>query len=193
MISTPTSEHITTPPAPVPPLSVPCSTSYFSGAAGPQRSATDSLTPSQPRNLLPQRHASASASYKSRLTIPSPSSRDDAAPTSAAYYKPETPSRYGSFAGLSGEGWRRSSATGGAGMGNIAEGGSSASSGSSGNLVGGAPGSGRLSESEKKRQDLQTRVYRARTQMPSSVKLRVFRNPSECAEEVDPLLVVGDR
>lgn len=78
-------------------------------------------------------------------------------------------------------------------MGNIAEGGSSASSGSSGNLVGGAPGSGRLSESEKKRQDLQTRVYRARTQMPSSVKLRVFRNPSECAEEVDPLLVVGDR
>lgn len=78
----------------------------------------------------------------------------------------------------------------------ITEGGSSASSGSSGSLVGGlsgSGGSGRLSESEKKRQELQMRVYRARTQMPSTVKLRVFRNPSECVAEVDPLLLVGDR
>jgi hypothetical protein len=34
----------------------------------------------------------------------------------------------------------------------------------------------------KRRNELQTRVYRARTQMPSHVVLRVFRDPAECVE-----------
>ena len=41
---------------------------------------------------------------------------------------------------------------------------------------------GSMTETEKKRTELQLRVYRARTQMPSHIPLRVFRNPSECIE-----------
>lgn len=40
----------------------------------------------------------------------------------------------------------------------------------------------RLSDADKKRLDLQTRVYRARTQMPGHIPLRVFRDPDECVE-----------
>ncbi|KAF9499558.1 hypothetical protein BDN71DRAFT_1441689 [Pleurotus eryngii] len=40
----------------------------------------------------------------------------------------------------------------------------------------------RMSEPEKKKFDLQTRVYRARTQMPGHIPLRVFRSPEECVE-----------
>ncbi|PPQ85263.1 hypothetical protein CVT25_010036 [Psilocybe cyanescens] len=57
--------------------------------------------------------------------------------------------------------------------------GSSASSGSSG-ATGKRVGS--ISDAEKKRNDLQMRVYRARTQMPSHIPLRIFRDPSECVE-----------
>jgi hypothetical protein len=39
-----------------------------------------------------------------------------------------------------------------------------------------------LSDADKKRNGLQMRVYRARTQMPGHVPLRVFRNPKECVE-----------
>lgn len=39
-----------------------------------------------------------------------------------------------------------------------------------------------LSEADKRRRDLQLRVYRARTQMPGHVLLRVFRDPKECVE-----------
>ncbi|KII87267.1 hypothetical protein PLICRDRAFT_163283 [Plicaturopsis crispa FD-325 SS-3] len=39
-----------------------------------------------------------------------------------------------------------------------------------------------LSESEKKRSDLQTRIHRARMQMPAHIPLRIFRRPEECVE-----------
>lgn len=39
-----------------------------------------------------------------------------------------------------------------------------------------------LSEPEKKRQDLQSRVYRARMEAPPSVPIRIFKNPEECVE-----------
>ena len=39
-----------------------------------------------------------------------------------------------------------------------------------------------LTESEKRRKDLQLRVYRARTQMPGHIPLRIFRDPEECVE-----------
>jgi len=35
---------------------------------------------------------------------------------------------------------------------------------------------------EKKRQDLQTRVWRARREIPAHIPLRVFRRPEECVE-----------
>ena len=41
---------------------------------------------------------------------------------------------------------------------------------------------GKMTEVEKRRYELQMRVYRARTQMPSHIVLRVFREPSECVE-----------
>ena len=46
---------------------------------------------------------------------------------------------------------------------------------------GGANG-GKMTEVEKKRYELQMRVYRARMQMPSHIPLRVFREPNECVE-----------
>jgi len=39
-----------------------------------------------------------------------------------------------------------------------------------------------MTDTEKRRYELQLRVYRARTQMPSHIPLRVFREPSECVE-----------
>ncbi|TFK39506.1 hypothetical protein BDQ12DRAFT_712190 [Crucibulum laeve] len=39
-----------------------------------------------------------------------------------------------------------------------------------------------LTDAEKKRYMLQMRVYKARTQMPSNVPLRIFRHPEECVE-----------
>jgi len=39
-----------------------------------------------------------------------------------------------------------------------------------------------LSDVEKRRVQLQSRVYRARTQIPGHIPLRVFREPTECAE-----------
>lgn len=64
------------------------------------------------------------------------------------------------------------------------EGSSSGSTSSSFNTAinyGGANG-GKMTEVEKKRYELQMRVYRARTQMPSHIVLRIFREPSECVE-----------
>lgn len=59
----------------------------------------------------------------------------------------------------------------------------SATTSSSFNAInyGGANG-GKMTEVEKKRYELQMRVNRARTQMPSHIVLRVFREPSECVE-----------
>lgn len=54
---------------------------------------------------------------------------------------------------------------------------------------GGANG-GKMTEVEKKRYELQMRVYRARTQMPSHIVLRVFREPSECVEAEE---IIGGR
>lgn len=39
-----------------------------------------------------------------------------------------------------------------------------------------------LSDAEKRRAQLQSRVYRARIQMPRHIPLRVFRQPVECVE-----------
>ena len=45
--------------------------------------------------------------------------------------------------------------------------------------VGGAPA---MTDAEKKQFDLQTRVYRARLEVPRHIPLRVFRSPEECVE-----------
>ena len=55
---------------------------------------------------------------------------------------------------------------------------------------GGANG-GKMTEVEKKRYVLQMRVNRARTQMPSHIVLRVFREPSECVEIEEMLAGLG--
>ena len=55
---------------------------------------------------------------------------------------------------------------------------------------GGANG-GKMTEVEKKRYELQMRVNRARTQMPSHIVLRVFREPSECVEIEEMLVGLG--
>jgi hypothetical protein len=39
-----------------------------------------------------------------------------------------------------------------------------------------------LPDAQKRRSDLQSRVYRARTQIPGHIPLRIFRDPSECVE-----------
>lgn len=39
-----------------------------------------------------------------------------------------------------------------------------------------------VSDAEKRQTQLQSRVYRARTQMPGHIPLRVFREPAECVE-----------
>ena len=44
-----------------------------------------------------------------------------------------------------------------------------------------------LSDAEKRQRQLQLRVYRARTQMPSHIPLRVFREPAECVEAQEVL------
>ncbi|KAF8813021.1 hypothetical protein BYT27DRAFT_7181978 [Phlegmacium glaucopus] len=59
---------------------------------------------------------------------------------------------------------------------------SSASSLLNDNINYGGANGGKMTEAEKKRYELQTRVYRARTQIPSHIVLRVFRDPSECVE-----------
>jgi hypothetical protein len=48
-----------------------------------------------------------------------------------------------------------------------------------------------LSESDKKREDLQARLWRACAEVPSNVVIRVFREPRECVEAsqvIDPYL-----
>jgi len=54
-------------------------------------------------------------------------------------------------------------------------------------------GSGGMTEQEKKRAELQMRVYRARAQIPPHVQLRVFRKAEECTEvqEILDMLHVG--
>ncbi|KAF5362410.1 hypothetical protein D9756_002666 [Leucocoprinus leucothites] len=186
---TPASGYITTPPAPVSPPSVPTSVpaSYSNSATGSRRSETNSFSSSQPNRPHPQRHASLSSRSK-LIKLAPPSHADTLPPASpAVYYKPESSPRYIPPPGPSSNNGRHGSlgfGSGGMSGGYIAEGASSGSSSSS--LVGG----GRLSESvsERKRNDLQMRVNRARTQMPSSIRLRVFRDPSECAKDVDLLL-----
>ncbi|CDO69656.1 hypothetical protein BN946_scf184851.g44 [Trametes cinnabarina] len=44
-----------------------------------------------------------------------------------------------------------------------------------------------MSDAEKKRWDLQTRVWRARLEVPTHVPIRIFREPEECVE-VDEIL-----
>ncbi|KAI0077768.1 hypothetical protein K474DRAFT_1684169 [Panus rudis PR-1116 ss-1] len=45
-----------------------------------------------------------------------------------------------------------------------------------------------LTELERKRHELQMRVYRARMEMPRHIPLRVFRNPKECVELTKDIL-----
>ena len=49
-------------------------------------------------------------------------------------------------------------------------------------------GKRQTSSVKRRRTELQTRVYRARTQMPSDIFLRVFREPTDCVE-VDKFLL----
>jgi hypothetical protein len=44
-----------------------------------------------------------------------------------------------------------------------------------------------LTELEKKREELQMRVYRARIQIPLHIPLRIFRKPEECVEASEKL------
>ncbi|KAI0339414.1 hypothetical protein BDW22DRAFT_1336257 [Trametopsis cervina] len=44
-----------------------------------------------------------------------------------------------------------------------------------------------MTEAEKKQYELQTRVYKARSIMPKSIPLRVFRDPAECVETAEIL------
>ncbi|PPQ64719.1 hypothetical protein CVT24_008346 [Panaeolus cyanescens] len=78
----------------------------------------------------------------------------------------------------SGTGWRstsrRSTGSGYGAAGPTASGGSG---------TGAAP----MSEIEKKRAELQARVYRARNMMPSNIPLRIFRDPGECVEAAEIL------
>lgn len=46
----------------------------------------------------------------------------------------------------------------------------------------------RVIEAERKRNDLQLRVWRARTQMPGHIPLRIFRSPGECVEAEEILV-----
>ncbi|KAJ3560136.1 hypothetical protein NP233_g11030 [Leucocoprinus birnbaumii] len=196
-ILTPASGYITAPPAPVTPLSIPnsTSTSYFasSSSAGPRMPETNSPNPSQLNKSHLQRRISLNS--RSRLSKPAPPSHADTLPptTPSTYYKPDSrlalslPVNINKRHGSPGIGY------GGMNGGTIAEGGSSGSSwSSSGSSVGGGGGgvsNARVIEGEKKRQDLQMRVMRARMQLlGTNVKLRVFRNPSECKEDVDFLL-----
>ena len=53
-----------------------------------------------------------------------------------------------------------------------------------------------MTDAERKRFDLQMRVYKARMEMPDSIPLRVFRNPAECVEAkqiLDTLNIEMDR
>jgi len=50
-----------------------------------------------------------------------------------------------------------------------------------------------LSSTERKRYDLQLRVYKARLLMPSHIPLRIFTNPEECVEAARILDDVGMR
>jgi hypothetical protein len=52
----------------------------------------------------------------------------------------------------------------------------------SGTTASAHPSDANLSDKEKKRQELQARVYKARTQMPGHIPLRVFRATEECIE-----------
>lgn len=62
---------------------------------------------------------------------------------------------------------------------------------SSASSIGSSGSIGKMSEGEKKKQDLQARVYRVRMQIPGCVKLRVFRDPKECTEDENLLLSLG--
>lgn len=51
-----------------------------------------------------------------------------------------------------------------------------------------------LSESERKRVNLQTRLWKACAEVPTNVPIRVFRDPLECVEAfqvIDPHLARG--
>jgi hypothetical protein len=45
-----------------------------------------------------------------------------------------------------------------------------------------------MSAAEKRRYDLQMRVYKARNVMPREIPLRVFKKPEECMEETKAIL-----
>lgn len=47
-----------------------------------------------------------------------------------------------------------------------------------------------LTEAEKKRLELQTRVWAARLEIPSQIPLRIFREPEVCANETREILDV---
>ncbi|TFK51999.1 hypothetical protein OE88DRAFT_1658744 [Heliocybe sulcata] len=44
-----------------------------------------------------------------------------------------------------------------------------------------------ISDTERRRLELQTRIWKARSQIPSSIRLRIFRRPEECVEAFEIL------
>jgi len=107
---------------------------------------------------------------------------------SSRYYRPEPSIRFTPFSGN-----RRQSfdflGVGSSEMDSGHEFGSTWSSSAS--SIGSSGSIGKMSEGEKKKQDLQARVYRVRMQIPGCVKLRVFRDPKECTEDENILLSLG--
>lgn len=198
---TASSGYITTPPPPVQPLIIPSSSSQLSsslsrqppGRMRAQRSATDTYTQTNRGQPYINGYANDETGHSRPRTNTVRSSTSSLPSIPLSYTKP---SRL-SFLALGGTttGRRTSPNVDQISNPNLSgsprSGGSSGSSGSSGTTTTTSSTNGGRSESEKKRGELQNRVYTARTQMPSRVLLRVFRHPEECGEDVDRVFLLS--
>ena len=165
IISEPTAAYITEPPVAVTPLGV-----HTHGLTIPSTSRDPSRRHGSSTSKLPS---------SSPIALPSASSR---------YYRPEPSICFTSFSGNR----RQSFDLLGVGFSEMDSGHEIESTwSSSGSSIGSSGSIGKMSEGEKKKQDLQARVYRVRTQIPGCVKLRVFRDPKECKEDENLLLSLG--
>ncbi|KAF9448927.1 hypothetical protein P691DRAFT_791824 [Macrolepiota fuliginosa MF-IS2] len=187
-VSTQPSGYITTPPPPVPPLAFSSHTPYNrnmsagNGGSSVKRSATDALSQlniSSRYNIKSRASTRSSGGGSSESESDGYSKLGSLSASFAALGARRTPGS-GSDSGLGSAGifGRGSGGAGNVNI-NIGDGGRGSPSNSSSGSVGGG---------EKKRAELQMRVYRARTQMPEGVPLRVFRHPVECGEDVDVIL-----
>ncbi len=194
--------YITKPPSPVQPP-------YISYHHNPPPSLSNEAVT---RKNLDVRINTFSSTDRNKSQRPHPPTRAEStnstgstSSSSSSFYKPSDPySRFGSLSPFSRLGrFKRKDSTTTNGIGDdgdtitndnsaTAAGYSRRGSGagSSGGASGGSGSSSgsKLTEAEKKRTELQTRVLRARTQMPGGVPLRVFRDPRECEEDVGGIL-----